>query len=67
MPLLPPWPAAPAEDDQVGLFLGGQLDDAFSGPAADADDGAQLHALRHELQHALQQSPRLARLRRALR
>ena len=66
VPRLAARPAAPAEDDQVGLFLGGELDDAFGGPPADAHDGAQLDALRRELEHALEQAPRLARPRRAL-
>ena len=51
----------PAEEDEVGLFLCGQLDDALVGATADAHDGAQLDAFGHELEHTLQQAPGLAR------
>ena len=60
-------PPAPAEDDEVGLLLGGQLDDALGGAAADAHDGAQLDAGWRELEHPLQQPARLPRPRGALR
>ncbi len=53
--------ATPAEEDEVGIFLRGQLDDAFVGTTADAHDGAQLDAFGRELEHALQQPPGLAR------
>ena len=53
--------AAPAEDDEVRLVLGGQLDDALRRPAPDAHHGPQVHAGRRELEHALEQPARLAR------
>ena len=36
--------SAPAEEDELRLFLGGQLDDALGGSPADAHDGPHLHA-----------------------
>ena len=62
----PARPAAPAEDDQVGLLLGGQLHDALRGTSPDAHHGAQVDAVGRELQDPLQQPARLARPRRAL-
>ena len=59
--------AAPAEDDQVGALLPDRLDHAIGRAPADADHGPDLDALLvAEVQHALQQAARGARLRRAL-
>ena len=55
--------AAPAEDDEVGAFLADRLDHAVGGPPADADHGPDLDALLvAEVEHALQQAARGARL-----
>ena len=55
--------AAPAEDDQVGFFLGRDLDDALRGAAADAHDRAQVHARWRELEDSLQPAAAPASLR----
>ncbi len=60
-------PTAPAEDDQIGLVLRSQLDDALCRPATDPDDRPQLNSGRRELEHSLQQAARLARLGGTLR
>ncbi len=64
--LLAARPAAPAKDDQVRLFFGGQLDDSLRGAPADAHDCAQRDTGRRELEHPLQQAARLAGTCRAL-
>ena len=58
--------AAPAEDDEVGLALGGRLDDAFRRVPADAHDRVDGRALGRVVEHPLEQPARVARARRAL-
>jgi hypothetical protein len=60
-------PSAPAKENEVGLLFGGGLDDPFGCPTPDSNLGAQLDAFRRELQHLLEQPPRVARLRRPFR
>jgi len=59
---LPASASSPAEDDQIGLVLCGQLDDTLRGPTSDAYHGAELDARWCELEYPLQQPARLARL-----
>ena len=58
--------AAPAEDDQVRLLLGGCLDDALGGVAADPDDGMDRSPLRGEVEDALEEAPGVPSPGRAL-
>ena len=59
--------AAPAEDDEVGALLPDRLDHAVGGMPADADHGPDLDSLLvTEVEHALQQAARGARLGGAL-
>ena len=60
-------PAAPAEDDEVGLLLGRGLDDALGGVAPDADDRVDRRAVRGVVEHALEQPTGVAGPRRAFR
>ena len=53
--------AAPAEDDEVGLELRGDLDDALGGVPPDAHDRVDARALGHEVEDALEQASRVAR------
>ncbi len=47
--------AAPAEDDEVRLLLGGRLDDPLRGVPADPDDGLDGRPLRGVVEHLLEQ------------
>ena len=58
--------AAPAEDDQVRLLLGGRLDDPLGGVAADPDDRVDRRALGREVEDALEEPAGVAGARRAL-
>ena len=58
--------AAPAEDDQVGLLLGGRLDDPLGGVPADPDDRVDRRPVGREVEDALEQPPGLAGAGRAL-
>ncbi len=58
--------AAPAEDHQVRFLLGGGLDDARGGVAADPDQRMDDGALGHVVEHLLEQAPGLARSRRTV-
>ena len=58
--------AAPAEDDQVGLLLGGGLDDPFRGMPADPHDRVDRRSVWHVVEHPLEQPPGVARAGRAL-
>ena len=49
--------AAPAEDDEVGLLLGGGLRDALGGVPADADDRVDGRPRRGVVEHLLEQPP----------
>src|SRR3972149_2962531 len=53
--------AAPAEQDQVGLLLGGELNNALRGSATDAHGGAGVRTVGHGLEDPLQQSAGLSR------
>src|SRR6185503_19110226 len=55
------------EDDQVRLQLGGDLDDALRGVAADAHDRVDARALGHEVEDALEQAASVAGPGRAFR
>ena len=58
--------AAPAEDHQVRLLLGGGLDDPGGGVAPDAHQRVDHGPLGHVVHHLLEQAPGLAGPRRAL-
>ena len=47
--------AAPAEDDEVGVELGGRFDDPLGGVAADPDDRVDRRALGHEVEDLLEE------------
>ena len=59
-------PAAPAEDDEVGLLLGRGLDDPLGCVAPDPDDRMDRRAIGRVVEHALEQAPGVAGARRAL-
>ena len=59
--------AAPAEDDEVGLLLGGCLDDPLGGVAPDPDDRVDRRSLGSEVEDPLEEAAGVARSRRALR
>ena len=50
-------PAAPAEDDEVGLLLGRGLDDPFGRVPSDPDDRVDRGAVGRVVEHALQEPP----------
>ena len=50
-------PAAPAEDDEVGLLLGGGFDDPFRGVPADAHDGMDRRPVRGVVEDLLEEAP----------
>ena len=56
--------AAPAEDEEVRLLLGGCLHDPFGGVAADAHDRVDGRPFGHEVEDFLEQPARLAGARR---
>ena len=59
--------AAPAEDDQVRLLLGGRLDDALGGMSTDPHQRVDRGAGRGVVEDALEESSSMARPGRALR
>ena len=58
--------AAPAEDDEVRFLLGGRLDDALGGMAADPDERVDRRAARGVVEDALEQPAGMAGPGRAL-
>ena len=58
--------AAPAEDDEVGLLLGGRLDDALGGVPADAHDRVDRRPVGGVVEDLLEEPAGVARARRAL-
>ncbi len=59
-------PAAPAEDDEVGLLLGRGLDDPLGGVSPDPDDRMDGRAIGRVVEHALEESPGVPGARRSL-
>ena len=52
--------AAPAEDDEIGLLLGGRFDDSLSGVTPDPDDRMDRRPLRREIEDLLEEASGMA-------
>ena len=59
-------PTAPAEDDEVGLLLGGRFDDPLGRVPADAHDRVDRRPVRGVVEHPLEEPPGVPGARRAL-